>query len=141
METLRESARFWADCLRSGPTLWGNQLNGNSSGAQSSSGQQGSVPTRWGNQLNGNKCGTLAVLHRTLKWPHSLGQSVEWKPEISHAAQGLPEFSWAGPTRWGNQLNGNSIDSSPFTIRANRGPTRWGNQLNGNLHRSRKSWD
>ena len=35
--------------------------------------------------------------------PHSLGQSVEWKRFLSSLARWLG----LGPTRWGNQLNGN----------------------------------
>ena len=63
--------------------------------------------------------------------PHSLGQSVEWK-------LGLPSFavvvSWSlGPTRWGNQLNGNFAPSDiTWGDAQSIGPTRWGNQLNGN---------
>ena len=36
-----------------------------------------------------------------------------------------------GPTRWGNQLNGN-FHRQRLTCGAYLGPTRWGNQLNGN---------
>ena len=36
-----------------------------------------------------------------------------------------------GPTRWGNQLNGN-ISISYGDRLVQKGPTRWGNQLNGN---------
>ena len=35
-----------------------------------------------------------------------------------------------GPTRWGNQLNGNHTHQ--FLVWSFLGPTRWGNQLNGN---------
>ena len=44
-----------------------------------------------------------------------------------------------GPTRWGNQLNGNieSIGASAILATLARlGPTRWGNQLNGNYEGS-----
>ena len=37
--------------------------------------------------------------------PHSLGQSVEWKLEDNQYRM-IPYFK-PGPTRWGNQLNGN----------------------------------
>ena len=36
-----------------------------------------------------------------------------------------------GPTRWGNQLNGNFVLFHLLLLNDNR-PTRWGNQLNGN---------
>ena len=36
--------------------------------------------------------------------PHSLGQSVEWKQEDK---QNCTAGRFIGPTRWGNQLNGN----------------------------------
>ena len=35
------------------------------------------------------------------------------------------------PTRWGNQLNGNSVGTLSHKLLA-KVPTRWGNQLNGN---------
>ena len=42
-----------------------------------------------------------------------------------------------GPTRWGNQLNGNTnVSDRTEAITDERtiaGPTRWGNQLNGNI--------
>ena len=38
------------------------------------------------------------------KRPHSLGQSVEWKLALMKRDRCL---TIAGPTRWGNQLNGN----------------------------------
>ena len=40
----------------------------------------------------------------------------------------------AGPTRWGNQLNGNDNfrGLQKGAIYHLKGPTRWGNQLNGN---------
>ena len=65
---------------------------------------------------------------RTTPGPHSLGQSVEWKRDFDDRKSSV---SGGGPTRWGNQLNGN------FTCTKScggglRGPTRWGNQLNGN---------
>ena len=41
---------------------------------------KGTGPTRWGNQLNGNYDTPLAVSLCSIMWPHSLGQSVEWKP-------------------------------------------------------------
>ena len=45
-----------------------------------------------------------------------------------------------GPTRWGNQLNGNA----PVILRKDRnsliGPTRWGNQLNGNTVPASRAW-
>ena len=66
--------------------------------------------------------------------PHSLGQSVEWKPCRSISAR-VSNFI-SGPTRWGNQLNGNN--SCPSLLRSHQslyGPTRWGNQLNGNFWR------
>ena len=96
-------------------------------------------PTRWGNQLNGNhRClesGHLAALW--LVRPHSLGQSVEWKlskavvkPRSLFAQEPGPHslgqsVEWKhpqwiadhctsyhhGPTRWGNQLNGNHCES------------------------------
>ena len=86
--------------------------------------------------------------------PHSLGQSVEWKQHRKNLVFLLRE-SFHGPTRWGNQLNGNLAESVAKTP-VNRGPhslgqsvewklvimillkggvygpTRWGNQLNGN---------
>ena len=39
------------------------------------------------------------------------------------------------PTRWGNQLNGNSSLMIPISENGilSQVPTRWGNQLNGNL--------
>ena len=41
-----------------------------------------SGPTRWGNQLNGNLCAfALFGYIKQISRPHSLGQSVEWKPE------------------------------------------------------------
>ena len=65
-------------------------------------------PTRWGNQLNGNLEGRVRMRSLPIagqgSGPHSLGQSVEWKlNKLSRA------IVWAkgGPTRWGNQLNGN----------------------------------
>ena len=37
-------------------------------------------PTRWGNQLNGNQTEYInGLIREEEKWPHSLGQSVEWK--------------------------------------------------------------
>ena len=41
---------------------------------------KGTGPTRWGNQLNGNNKYTAAA-KRQVSWPHSLGQSVEWKQQ------------------------------------------------------------
>ena len=63
----------------SGPTRWGNQLNGNL-GLRSSQTCSLAGPTRWGNQLNGN------------------AESMRCQ---------LTNLTCAGPTRWGNQLNGN----------------------------------
>ena len=40
--------------------------------------------------------------------PHSLGQSVEWK--LSRSLLHLWLLLDEGPTRWGNQLNGNFSD-------------------------------
>jgi len=41
------------------------------------------------------------------------------------------------PTRWGNQLNGNSIRAAVGTVICRPiVPTRWGNQLNGNWRNS-----
>ena len=38
-------------------------------------------PTRWGNQLNGNHYFKLTIAYLyPCPGPHSLGQSVEWKP-------------------------------------------------------------
>ena len=108
-------------------------------------------PTRWGNQLNGNMV-MVSPNALQVSWPHSLGQSVEWKHFLTLLASGLEcrphslgqsvewkqvqavsasDFLHLGPTRWGNQLNGNF--NKFFSNRNNRGgPTRWGNQLNGN---------
>ena len=36
-------------------------------------------PTRWGNQLNGNNDAYVLGIPIVIRWPHSLGQSVEWK--------------------------------------------------------------
>ena len=36
-------------------------------------------PTRWGNQLNGNQLTRSSAVSISACWPHSLGQSVEWK--------------------------------------------------------------
>ena len=61
-------------------------------------------PTRWGNQLNGNYDALNLNVLLLDCWPHSLGQSVEWK----HATlEHTMHTSYIGPTRWGNQLNGN----------------------------------
>ena len=65
---------------------------------------------------------------RTITGPHSLGQSVEWKLPYRLP---IPDRMSQGPTRWGNQLNGNSGKESYLQKRV-QGPTRWGNQLNGN---------
>ena len=89
-------------------------------------------PTRWGNQLNGNLCCMLclvfslwrAPLAGAISWmetinlmppfvdrskPHSLGQSVEWK---LYPLLNLLYYKINSPTRWGNQLNGNSVQGS-----------------------------
>ena len=68
----------------------------------------------------------LPVLHELR--PHSLGQSVEWKRMKDKKLQAS---CIGGPTRWGNQLNGN-LRQCVFAARNKGGPTRWGNQLNGN---------
>ena len=92
--------------ILSGPTRWGNQLNGNSDNFCICVPNRGG-PTRWGNQLNGN---LNAKLGRTegvgASRPHSLGQSVEWK-QATTTPDPLCAFLAQGPTRWGNQLNGN----------------------------------
>ena len=85
--------------------------------------------------------------------PHSLGQSVEWK--LGSPSSDTSHLEIKGPTRWGNQLNGNRNSYLPEGGRQYRphslgqsvewklaaasvskspalGPTRWGNQLNGN---------
>ena len=118
-------------------------------------------PTRWGNQLNGNPRCFL----RSGCWshgPHSLGQSVEWKqgrcliPQTRYMCgrgptrwgnqlngngfRALLVLVWPpGPTRWGNQLNGNCEIAPPLTpcVIPTLGPTRWGNQLNGNVKTGR----
>ena len=41
-------------------------------------------------------------------------------------------IAFGGPTRWGNQLNGNSNTIFGLNRQTGSGPTRWGNQLNGN---------
>ena len=64
------------------PTRWGNQLNGNLPEYQPIAlGLAARSPTRWGNQLNGNILILILILILITK-PHSLGQSVEWKPPI-----------------------------------------------------------
>jgi len=69
-------------------------------------------------------------VHRPTPSPHSLGKSVEWKLTFFIlAAVGLTRQL---PTRWGNQLNGNLVASFPVAYWIIL-PTRWGNQLNGNL--------
>ena len=69
-------------------------------------------PTRWGNQLNGNNIDVLFGRKYSCNGPHSLGQSVEWKPFFS--VRPLVFFALPrGPTRWGNQLNGNSNRFDP----------------------------
>ena len=110
-------------------------------------------PTRWGNQLNGNYRPGVPRLPNW-KGPHSLGQSVEWKPSKSEVAHEPVHLSCQGPTRWGNQLNGNtavlslagefskphslgqSVEWKPILLEVYvlpiQSPTRWGNQLNGN---------
>ena len=60
--------------------------------------------------------------------PHSLGKSIEWK---LRGVRLVGQIQRLVPTRWGNQLNGNS-QSQTATRCALRVPTRWGNQLNGN---------
>ena len=62
-----------------GPTRWGNQLNGNREINSVFSVPFYTGPTRWGNQLNGNNFPVLSVINWEGRWPHSLGQSVEWK--------------------------------------------------------------
>ena len=111
-------------------------------------------PTRWGNQLNGNYRPGVPRLPNW-KGPHSLGQSVEWKPSKSEVAHEPVHLSCQGPTRWGNQLNGNtavlslagefskphslgqSVEWKPILLEVYvlpiQSPTRWGNQLNGNM--------
>ena len=72
-------ALSWDQPCPRGPTRWGNQLNGNILGfVLSPLGLTG--PTRWGNQLNGNPSIIFKALPTSwFSWPHSLGQSVEWK--------------------------------------------------------------
>ena len=131
METAREvTSRRDSNLV---PTRWGNKLNGNlrdwvfmvvdgliifgphSLGKSVEwkliSGQTGSiccplrqVPTRWGNQLNGNNVKFSRQLVADILCPHSLGKSVEWKPDRSVPP---PAYAFYVPTRWGNQLNGN----------------------------------
>ena len=67
--------------------------------------------------------------------PHSLGQSVEWKQHRKNLVFLLRE-SFHGPTRWGNQLNGNRWRFLCQKRSGCEGPTRWGNQLNGNVFNS-----
>ena len=100
------------------------------------------------------KLGSGSLVMVDFYWPHSLGQSVEWKRHREDLLL-CPCFS-LGPTRWGNQLNGNAISPAPIDglplikphslgqsvewklqkpprlVFVNIGPTRWGNQLNGN---------
>ena len=64
--------------VHSGPTRWGNQLNGNRFTGKDLLPVAGG-PTRWGNQLNGNQARQVGDQSLLLE----------------------------GPTRWGNQLNGN----------------------------------
>ena len=90
-----------------GPTRWGNQLNGNPPTAETEVFELSLGPTRWGNQLNGNT-DYFIDSRDTTGWPHSLGQSVEWKHFLIRNCC-MPFKLKTGPTRWGNQLNGNSI--------------------------------
>ena len=87
-------------------------------------------PTRWGNQLNGNptRIPSLSAKDTNASGPHSLGQSVEWK--LLSVIRII--YRSRGPTRWGNQLNGNLSRYCRYSVTI-LGPTRWGNQLNGNF--------
>ena len=60
--------------------------------------------------------------------PHSLGKPIEWKLHFCVSSQCCDKNL---PTRWGNQLNGNSRIATATAALAAL-PTRWGNQLNGN---------
>ena len=55
--------------------------------------------------MNGNYRKYSKDVTITIVRPHSLGQSVEWKPEKKPDALNIFD---TGPTRWGNQLNGNA---------------------------------
>jgi len=67
--------------------------------------------------------------HYQLQCPHSLGKSVEWKPIAEANRRAVKSIV---PTRWGNQLNGNTYEAQHPKASTPSVPTRWGNQLNGN---------
>ena len=89
---------------------------------------------------------------RLKKRPHSLGQSVEWKQELSlfeYATQLFWPHSLGQSVEWklqgvlvrfqcscGPHSLGQSVEWKPAgvaaDVAADVGPTRWGNQLNGN---------
>ncbi len=89
------------------PTRWGSQLNGNSSGLAIALTNVRGVPTRWGSQLNGNG-GLLPRCRRaSYPGPHSLGIPIEWKLALNVIY--ITTIAIRVPTRWGSQLNGNTV--------------------------------
>ena len=71
----------------------------------------------------------MALAAMKSKCPHSLGIPIEWKLTLNG---NYISFRITVPTRWGSQLNGNSLGGASGRA-GSRVPTRWGSQLNGNL--------
>jgi hypothetical protein len=86
------------------------------------------VPTRWGNQLNGNQ--SQYELHGLQPCPHSLGKPIEWKPRTPASNMLVVAdrpHSLGKPIEWKHILRYEDAQLPPPSV-----PTRWGNQLNGN---------
>ena len=130
METFKQSARDCSQTSSGGPHSLGQSVEWKHVRLDPRSLGDCLGPTRWGNQLNGNKYRVEDPFENTIEiGPHSLGQSVEWKLLLAfqlkpndyrpHSLGQSVEWKLAfhrvrrdhcvgvGPTRWGNQLNGN----------------------------------